>query len=795
MTSPNDIGEMEPQNPSTFAVPNLESYFRETSALNGEDDPDVTINDHSTPVFINLRESIPIPEAEGQMPRIFGVPGKIYGPAVLILGGIMVYMLRGRKRGGRGKRRGQLEKVNCWFCNEDQNVEAYKTDGFVCKKCDQYNGFTKDGDYNQVIPEQHYNSLNDQKFNSMRQNANRYTKTTETLCDKCNSEQWMKLRREREFNPDIPSDDDEGYEQALRGFRAQLDKEYPLCIKCEYLLRVQELGKYNPLYNKWLSAFRQRTISGTGDFLEAVAAAQDLKAYSRSIAHRVARYMTSQGFSAITLPVFVNFMTDVMNSTIHKILQFSPMLRIIPLPNDLLCTAHLLPLLFFARIAGVIALSESYFGVALRLFWLFDLCTTYVYTDWWSEYAWATLIVSCGTWAGINSLAALCVSSSMATTEVTPVRNAGRKSRLERVGEHSASLEEMCTELAPLGEAHADGGGEDLMSELGGLKLKASVNPAARSGSSFTTAFSHIPENPRDRQGILQTPPPSDIARTLFSRKISGGENGAAMPNRNRWSSAPQSPPRVTALSPERMDVDSDESDTENTLVPSRHRQSPHSTIPFQRTPRLNQFSPQHQGLPTHSFSPSHETVLPSDSVSQVDGRAFQPGQFTPLTSHNLQHHEQMHNRSSAGGRKGFSTSTQFSNDLDHATHNSYHAGMARRRNVPGSQIDTQFSSNRALRPHSHQPEPSRCSAQARQQFPHYNSSPSPSRSQTTRFSSIPRQSGPGSPGGFSDFSGFTTTTMVQQENNNKVLLAGMAFLISLNTIVIVVVMKYFAKN
>merc|ERR1712071_344074 len=166
-----------------------------------------------------------------------------------------------------------------------------------------------------------------------------------------------------------------------------------------------------------------------------------------------------------------------------------------------------------------------------------------------------------------------------------------------------------------------------------------------------------------------------------------------------------------------------------------------------------------------------------------------------PLTSDNLRHHEDIQNRSQYS-KRGFTTSTQFSNDFDRATHQTHRCSMSRHRSQLGSTaFDSQFASNRALGGHSIQPTPSLRSVRERDQFPHYNSSPSPPRSRMTRFSNIPRPAHPTSPGGYSDFSGFTTTTMVQQETNNKILFAGMAFLISLNTIVIVVVMKYFGKN
>jgi len=709
------------------------------------------------------------------------------GMAGLAIGLVLSRRKKRAKTTGR-----ELKNVNCWFCNTDQVVEAYKADGFVCSVCDQYNGFTNDGDYNQVLPEQHYTSLNDQKFRQIaKQNTKKYKKTTESLCDKCNSEQWMKLRREREFNPDIPSDDEEGYEQALRGFRTQLDKEYPLCIKCEFTLKAQELGKYHPLYQKWLADFRRRTLSGTGDFLEAVSKAQDLAGLDRPISQRVARYMISQALSGITLPPVANFIVDVLNSTLKRTISFSLYLRMLPIASNFIKLSYVLPLLYLIRITGVCILSESYFGLSLRLFWIFDIVTSYWYSDWWSSYVWAVLIGTCGTWAAINSLAALCVSGEM----TSPQKSAKQPKR----GHGDMSVDTMTPDtlnssgqLTPVYEANA---GTDVMTELSGmqsgLRLKTGMgeNLAVKSGSSlFGSAFSHIATN---QHGLMQTPPPSDINRSVFAKKPDHpGDNFI----RNRWSSAPQSPPKnVIASSPERMDIDSD-SDDEPTLLPQSFRNT---------TPILNRSINQLDISPgTKNFSPSQETVMPGDSVSQVGfdtGRYGRQRSPQPLTMDNLRQHEHLHNRT-----RGFSTSTQFSADHDRGTVSSYHS--IRRRNLhAGSGTGSRFSSTRTLLPQSTAPQSLHnfSSAASHIPFSHagaaaFNATPSPPRSHATRFSNIPRQaeqSFPGSPGAYSNFSGFTTTSMAQQENNNKVLLAGMALIAMLNTVVVVVVMKYMGKN
>lgn len=46
--------------------------------------------------------------------------------------------------------------MECWFCHEKTKVEYAKQNSFTCPSCEQYNGFTEDGDYNKRIPGQVY---------------------------------------------------------------------------------------------------------------------------------------------------------------------------------------------------------------------------------------------------------------------------------------------------------------------------------------------------------------------------------------------------------------------------------------------------------------------------------------------------------------------------------------------------------------------------------------------------------------------------------------------------------------
>ena len=51
----------------------------------------------------------------------------------------------------------KVMELNCWFCNTDNMVNVKEKEEWYCKKCDQYNGFTRSGDYNKEIAEMYAN--------------------------------------------------------------------------------------------------------------------------------------------------------------------------------------------------------------------------------------------------------------------------------------------------------------------------------------------------------------------------------------------------------------------------------------------------------------------------------------------------------------------------------------------------------------------------------------------------------------------------------------------------------------
>ncbi|RZC39213.1 uncharacterized protein BDFB_005325, partial [Asbolus verrucosus] len=120
--------------------------------------------------------------------------------------------------------------VNCWFCNTWTKVHYDDRDSFDCPNCLQYNGFTKDGDYNKIIPEQH-----DELMNKSTRIKNNKTAASNGLCTLCNNNQRLKI------------------------FQEQLEKAYKLCRKCDQVLK-----KTVDKQNAWIFGNKIKNLYSNG---------------------------------------------------------------------------------------------------------------------------------------------------------------------------------------------------------------------------------------------------------------------------------------------------------------------------------------------------------------------------------------------------------------------------------------------------------------------------------------------------------------------------------------------------
>ncbi|XP_034242818.1 uncharacterized protein LOC117646157 [Thrips palmi] len=148
-------------------------------------------------------------------------------------------------------------KVNCWFCGLNNTILRKCHDGWMCKHCEQYNGFKPDGDYNREIPAQYDSSLNGrlsfcfkpQPYNKSPQNG---------FCQDCNRNQELKVAQLASFQPINP----DNFDQEIDNFSYHLERAYRLCPPCEAVLDETLSLKKTHILDMNLQVTGKKTISG-----------------------------------------------------------------------------------------------------------------------------------------------------------------------------------------------------------------------------------------------------------------------------------------------------------------------------------------------------------------------------------------------------------------------------------------------------------------------------------------------------------------------------------------------------
>ncbi|CAH8845517.1 unnamed protein product [Trichobilharzia szidati] len=145
-------------------------------------------------------------------------------------------------------------KVQCWFCGFFTRVPWRKKNSFVCQQCGQYNGFTRDGDYNKIIPSQFQSELNP----ICRYQANSTFKShSNILCLDCANNQAIIVQKLSEYVPKYEDSDEE-----LKRYAHMLELTYGLCDDCHMKVndRVRKLdSKLLPSFIEWWHEKRRRT--------------------------------------------------------------------------------------------------------------------------------------------------------------------------------------------------------------------------------------------------------------------------------------------------------------------------------------------------------------------------------------------------------------------------------------------------------------------------------------------------------------------------------------------------------
>lgn len=151
-------------------------------------------------------------------------------------------------------------RVNCWFCNNYFWVKYLDRNSWTCRKCDQYNGFTKDGDYNKPIP-----AFNNQVNKTPKVFQNSPPKNG--LCKMCNINQQLKVAQLANFVPM----NEKKFDDEIESYRLQLEKAYKLCSPCKKVLQMKLHKEKESLLGSKLLETRtpeKRTVKHDNQFLK-----------------------------------------------------------------------------------------------------------------------------------------------------------------------------------------------------------------------------------------------------------------------------------------------------------------------------------------------------------------------------------------------------------------------------------------------------------------------------------------------------------------------------------------------
>lgn len=146
--------------------------------------------------------------------------------------------------------------VNCWFCNENSKIWRQHLNWWLCPWCEQYNGFSKNGDYAYNIPEQYATPNMSTRYCRLVEQSDSRNVSKSHLCVDCNKQESLKLLELSNFEPKS----ERRYNVELKGFKEYLENKYPLCDNCKLTVRnvlsrqALWLTRYKMLF------FRQKPI-------------------------------------------------------------------------------------------------------------------------------------------------------------------------------------------------------------------------------------------------------------------------------------------------------------------------------------------------------------------------------------------------------------------------------------------------------------------------------------------------------------------------------------------------------
>ena len=121
-------------------------------------------------------------------------------------------------------------KVNCWFCNNNTKIWRQQLNWWLCPHCEQYNGFSKNGDYAYSIPEQ-YKTVSPEikRYCTVSQGTETKKVAKKGLCKQCNMNESLKISKLSNYKPV----NEKSYDYEIKQFKQSLEQRYPLCAGCK----------------------------------------------------------------------------------------------------------------------------------------------------------------------------------------------------------------------------------------------------------------------------------------------------------------------------------------------------------------------------------------------------------------------------------------------------------------------------------------------------------------------------------------------------------------------------------
>ncbi|XP_076451710.1 uncharacterized protein LOC143287541 isoform X2 [Babylonia areolata] len=143
-------------------------------------------------------------------------------------------------------------QVNCWFCNHDTQVPFGNRNCWDCPHCEQYNGFTTDGDYNKPVPAQYMEDIN----HPINCRPAEFLTRCQFLCPTCQRNQLLKVKQLAAFEPL----NEATYDEELTFYKHHLEKVYALCLSCDAVVK-RELERLDESLNQQQDVFKDVPFS------------------------------------------------------------------------------------------------------------------------------------------------------------------------------------------------------------------------------------------------------------------------------------------------------------------------------------------------------------------------------------------------------------------------------------------------------------------------------------------------------------------------------------------------------